>query len=171
METRRAIAILVGIAGAACLISATWVVARRAPGPPADAPAPSDELRAARDRIARLEGELAALRARVGGPGQEGKSGPGDAAPKPPPPPPRPPVKGMVLAADNRADVYLLSAGREDGVAVGDEFTVFRGDAFVADVVVDKVFADKCAVAVKMVNGKPMKKSDIQQADRFARVE
>lgn len=82
------------------------------------------------------------------------------------------PVKGMVLAADPKMDIYLISVGEKDQVKVGDELTVFRGDQFVAVVVVDKLFADKASVTVKREGGKPMKKDgmDIRQGDKVATV-
>lgn len=78
------------------------------------------------------------------------------------------PVKGQILAADSAMDIYLISVGEKDGVKVADELTVFRGDAFVAVVVVDQVFKDKASVIVKKLNGKPMKKADIKTGDMVA---
>jgi predicted nucleic acid-binding Zn-ribbon protein len=80
------------------------------------------------------------------------------------------PVKGQVLAADPAMDIYLISIGEKDQLKVADELTVFRGDQFIAVVVVDKVFADKASVVVKKVNGKPFKKGDIKQGDKVANV-
>jgi hypothetical protein len=80
------------------------------------------------------------------------------------------PVKGQILAANSEVDIYLISVGEKDGLKVADELTVFRGDQFVAVVVVDKVFADKASVVVKKVNGKPFKKGDIKQGDKVANV-
>jgi hypothetical protein len=80
------------------------------------------------------------------------------------------PVKGQVLAVDSAVDLYLISVGSKDGLKVADELTVFRGDSFVALVVVDRVFDDKASVTVKKVNGKPFKKSDIRQGDKVANV-
>lgn len=82
------------------------------------------------------------------------------------------PVKGMVLAADPKMDIYLISVGKKDNVKIGDELTVFRGDQFVAVVVVDKLFEDKASVMVKREGGKPMKKDgmDIRQGDKVATV-
>ncbi len=80
------------------------------------------------------------------------------------------PVKGMVLAASPKDDIYLISVGADQGVKVADELTVYRGDQFVAIVVVDKVMNDKSSVVVKRMNGKPLKKSDIQQGDKVATV-
>jgi hypothetical protein len=78
------------------------------------------------------------------------------------------PVKGQVLASDPAMDIYLISVGSKDGVKVADEMTVFRGDQFVAIVVVDKVFNDKASVTVKKMGGKPQKKSDIKTGDKVA---
>lgn len=77
-------------------------------------------------------------------------------------------VKGQILAADSAMDIYLISVGTKDGVKIADELTVFRGDAFVAVVVVDQVFENKASVIVKKLNGKPMKKSDIKTGDKVA---
>ncbi len=80
------------------------------------------------------------------------------------------PVKGQILAADATMDIYLISIGEKDGLKTADELTVFRGDQFIAVVVVDKVYADKASVMVKKVNGKPFKKGDIKQGDKVANV-
>lgn len=80
------------------------------------------------------------------------------------------PVKGTVLAADAKMDIYLISVGSKDGVKTADELTVYRNDQFVAVVVVDKVFEDKASVMVKKMDGKAFKKSDIQQGDKVATV-
>jgi hypothetical protein len=85
---------------------------------------------------------------------------------------PSTPVKGMVLAADSKSDIYLISVGSKDQVKVGDELTVYRGDQFVAVVVVDKVFEDKASVITKREGGKALKKDgmDIRQGDKVATV-
>ncbi|HEU4393928.1 MAG TPA: hypothetical protein VFS92_00060 [Planctomycetota bacterium] len=85
---------------------------------------------------------------------------------------PSTPVKGMVLAADSKQDIYLISVGSKDQVKVGDELTVYRGDQFVAVVVVDKVFDDKASVITKREGGKALKKDgmDIRQGDKVATV-
>lgn len=80
------------------------------------------------------------------------------------------PVKGMVLAADSKMDIYLISVGSKDGVKMADELQVYRNDQFVATVVVDKVFEDKASVMVKRMGGKPFKKMDIQQGDKVATI-
>jgi hypothetical protein len=78
----------------------------------------------------------------------------------------------MVLAADSKVGIFLVSVGRKDGLAVGHELTVYRGDQFVAVVVVDKVFQDKASVEIKTENGKPLIKQgfEIRQGDRVATV-
>lgn len=80
------------------------------------------------------------------------------------------PVKGMVVAANAELDIYLISVGTNSGVKVADELTVYRGDQFIAQVVVDKVYADKASVYVKKINNKPLKKGDIKQGDSVATV-
>jgi hypothetical protein len=79
------------------------------------------------------------------------------------------PVDAMVLAADTASDIYLISVG-SGNVNVGDVLTVSRGDQFVAQVVVDRVFTDKSSVVVQRIGGKPMKKADIRQGDKVGTV-
>jgi outer membrane murein-binding lipoprotein Lpp len=91
-------------------------------------------------------------------------------------PPPRKPdapytsAHGSVVAVDEKMGVYLVSLGENRGVKSGDELTVHRDAKFVAIVIVDKVFEDKASVRVKVVNGKPLKKSDIQTGDKVGNV-
>lgn len=80
------------------------------------------------------------------------------------------PAKGVILAADNKMDIYMVSVGGKDGVKVNDTMTVYRGGSFVAEVVVDTVFADKCAVYVKKMGGQALKKGDIQQGDQVSNI-
>jgi hypothetical protein len=75
-------------------------------------------------------------------------------------------VNGQILAADPSLDLYLISVGSKDGVKVSDVLTVYRGDKFVAQVVVDKVFEDKASVYVQRLDGSPMKTGDIKQGDK-----
>jgi chromosome segregation ATPase len=58
-------------------------------------------------------------------------------------------VDGVIQAADNKVDIYILSVGQKDGVEVGYEFTVYRGSDYVATVVVDKVFANHASATTK----------------------
>ena len=82
------------------------------------------------------------------------------------------PLKGAVLAADNKAGVFLLDRGQRDGIKVGDELTVYRADSFVAVVVVDRVSEENCAVSVKVENGTPLLKAGMQvrRGDQVATV-
>ncbi len=77
-----------------------------------------------------------------------------------------PPIKARVLAADSGEGIYLISAGERDHLKVADELTVLRGDKFVAVVVVYRVFEDRASVEVKMVNGKPFLKGEIEAGDK-----
>ena len=94
-----------------------------------------------------------------------------DPAPVPEGDPTRLPVDAKVLAVDARIGIYLVSVGSRQGVKTADELTVYRGDQFVAVVVVDKVFEDKASAELKRVDGKAFRKSDIKVGDRVARVE
>ena len=88
------------------------------------------------------------------------------------PRPPSTPLKGLVLAADQKTGVFLLDRGQRDGIKVGDELTVYRVDAFVAVVVVDRVSEENCAVSVKVENGTPLLKAGLQirRGDQVATV-
>ncbi len=70
-------------------------------------------------------------------------------------------VDAKVQAADNGVDIYILSVGSSDGVTEGYEFHVYRGNTYVATVVVDKVFPNHCSTHVK--DG--LKKSPIRPGD------
>lgn len=78
------------------------------------------------------------------------------------------PSVGSVLATDSALGIHLISIGHEYGVRTGDEFTIFRGNRFVAVIVVDKVFKDRASVTVKKINGKAMLKSEIMVGDKVA---
>jgi hypothetical protein len=80
------------------------------------------------------------------------------------------PVKGIILAADNKMDIYLVSVGSKDQVKVNDTMTVYRNGSFIAEVVVDQVFEDKAAVYVKKLGGSPLKKGDIKQGDQVSNI-
>ena len=177
MSAERAKGVAVGAAGAAVLIAGTWFLARGA------APAEVD-LSPVLERIGGVEREVGRLREELEksvadppeAPQPPGRGIPVDVPPPPPsppsPPPPPPPkaVKGLVLAADDKMDIFLVSVGRNEGLEIGHELTVYRGDTFVAVVVVDKVFADKAAASIKKENGKRMQKSPIRQGDKVASI-
>ncbi len=78
------------------------------------------------------------------------------------------PVKGMVLAAEPKTGIYLISVGSKNGLKVADELTISNENGFVASVVVDKVFDDKASVMVKRIGGKALKKdgTEIRQGDK-----
>lgn len=77
-----------------------------------------------------------------------------------------PALRGTVLATDPKMDLYLISIGKKDGVTEGVELVVYRDDTFVASVLVEKVFADKASVKVKVANGKALRRGEIQVGDR-----
>jgi len=65
-------------------------------------------------------------------------------------PPPRDPadlprIDGVVTAVDPEKNVVVLSVGRDDRVRPGYRFIVYRGDRYVARIVVDRVGEDTCA--------------------------
>lgn len=72
-------------------------------------------------------------------------------------------VKGVVQAADNKVDVYILSLGSKDKIAVGYELTVYRGSEYVTRIVVDKVW-DNYSSAHSVTN---TKRKDVQPGDEF----
>ncbi len=71
-------------------------------------------------------------------------------------------LKGVVLAADPKLDIYVISIGKSAGVALNDELTVYRGDHFVATVIVDSLDEKQAGCRTK----KGMKKMDVQQGDQ-----
>lgn len=73
-------------------------------------------------------------------------------------------VNGVISASDAKADVHILNVGSKDGVEIGYEFVIFRGNNYVATVVVDSVQANLCSARVKAGS----KKSDIQAGDSAA---
>jgi predicted nucleic acid-binding Zn-ribbon protein len=61
---------------------------------------------------------------------------------------PPPPIDGAVVAYDEPTRLVLLSVGRQDNVAEGYEFTIYRGTRFIARVKVEKVLPDLCGARV-----------------------
>ena len=170
MSTARSRLLLGALVAAPCLAAAGCASKGAAPPPPA--PASADDLKTANEKIARLEKEVGEIRAKVDAHEKVLKGGASEAdLPPISPTAERPPVSGSILEADLVNDSYTLSRGTKDGVYAGDEFSVFRGTSFVAVVVVDKVFAERAIATVKMLGGKPHKKSDIRPGDRFSRGE
>jgi len=56
-----------------------------------------------------------------------------------------PPITATVTAVDVEGNIIVLSAGKDDGVRPGCEFTIYRGDKYVAKVIVDDVQKDHCS--------------------------
>jgi hypothetical protein len=54
-------------------------------------------------------------------------------------------VAGKVCSVDAEKNVVVLSVGKNDGVRVGYEFTVYRGNRYVAKVVIEDVEAEQCS--------------------------
>lgn len=73
-------------------------------------------------------------------------------------------VDGQVQAVDNAMDIYVISIGKTDKVAVGFEFVVYRGNDYVSTIVVDQVFAQHASCKTKS----GMKKRDIQAGDKVS---
>lgn len=61
---------------------------------------------------------------------------------------PPPKIDAQVVAADEETKLVILSAGLDQGVKIGYQFTVFRGTRFIARVIVEKVWKDVCGARV-----------------------
>jgi len=68
--------------------------------------------------------------------------------PKFPTGPGAPAIDAMVKAVDGKEKLILLSAGRDQKVELGHEFTVYRGGQFIGRVKVFKVYADYAGAEV-----------------------
>lgn len=73
----------------------------------------------------------------------------------------QPSVDAQVLAVKPDAGLVMLSAGSQQSVKTGFQFTISRGDQYVAKVQVDRVYPDMCSA--KVVPG--MLKQEIQVHD------
>jgi peptidoglycan hydrolase CwlO-like protein len=73
-------------------------------------------------------------------------------------------VNGVVSAADAKSDVYVVNVGSEDGVAMGYEFTVFRGSEYVSTIVIDTVYPKYSCGRTRPGS----KKSDVKNGDSVA---
>jgi len=62
-----------------------------------------------------------------------------------------PPIRAKVLAVDEGTKIVLLSVGREDQVEPNMKFIIYRGAEFVGDVIVDKVYAQRCSARITLV--------------------
>ena len=83
---------------------------------------------------------------------------------------PRNRVEGTILAVDDEVGIFLISPGEKHGVRAGDEFTVSRGDSFVAMVIADLAFPEKSSARVKWSDGVLHQLRDIRVGDRIASV-
>lgn len=73
-------------------------------------------------------------------------------------------LAGVINAGDAKADVFIISLGANDGVKVGNEFTVSRGSNYVSTIVIDAVFPQYSSGHTKA----GMKKTDAAPGDRVA---
>jgi len=72
-----------------------------------------------------------------------------------------PPIAATVNAVDLEANIIILSAGKDDGVRPGCEFTIYRGDKYVGKVIVDDVEKDHCSgYSKKEMQAAPIEKGD-----------
>ncbi len=62
-----------------------------------------------------------------------------------------PPIRGKVLGVDEEIKIVLLSVGREDKVEPNMRFILYRGAEFVGEVMVDKVYAQRCSARIVLV--------------------
>lgn len=58
---------------------------------------------------------------------------------------PAKPVDGFVTVTSPSLPIVMLSVGKDDGVEVGYQFTVYRGNRFIGRVTVEQVYKDACA--------------------------
>jgi hypothetical protein len=68
---------------------------------------------------------------------------------------PRAPIDAKVTAVANEIGLVVLSVGKNDGVQLGDEFTVYRGAEFVAKIVIDRADFRWSAGKVTLRHGEP----------------
>ena len=59
--------------------------------------------------------------------------------------PPVPKIDGRVVGVSNKINLVVISVGEEDGVKVGFEFTIYRGNTYVGKMVVEKVYPRQAA--------------------------
>ena len=55
---------------------------------------------------------------------------------------PAKPLDGKVVAVSDKVNLVVISVGEDDGVQVGNKFTIFRGDKFVGQIVIEKAERD-----------------------------
>jgi hypothetical protein len=65
------------------------------------------------------------------------------------------PVDATIMSLSLQAGVAILNQGRDHGVRIGDRFTVYRGDQFVAAGVVREAARGWAAIAFHLVKLEP----------------
>jgi hypothetical protein len=67
-----------------------------------------------------------------------------------------PKIDGTVVGTSDKVNLVVVSAGEEDGVRVGFEFTVYRGSEYVGKLIVEKTFPRQaaCRILAEMTRGK-----------------
>jgi hypothetical protein len=75
-----------------------------------------------------------------------------------------PKIDGHVVGVSKTVNLVVISVGEEDGVRVGFEFTVHRGNAFVGKLIVEKVFPKQAACRVLL----DMTKDRVREKDRVS---
>jgi hypothetical protein len=75
-----------------------------------------------------------------------------------------PKIVGRVAGVSNKVNLVVISVGEEDGVRVGFEFTVYRGNEYVGKLIAEKVYPRQSACRVL----KDMTKKKIKEGDRVS---
>lgn len=71
-------------------------------------------------------------------------------------------IKSKITAINDKGNMVVLGIGEESGVKVGTEFTVYRGDKFIAKIRVDKVGKNSStAIAIPDLNDQIQEGDDI----------
>lgn len=73
-----------------------------------------------------------------------------------------PKIDATVAGVDNNLNIVMLSVGGDDGVKEGFEFTIYRNNEYVGQIVIDRVERDYCSGSSK----KNLEKSAIQVGDK-----
>ncbi|MHC5038418.1 MAG: hypothetical protein ACYTHM_13985 [Planctomycetota bacterium] len=75
-----------------------------------------------------------------------------------------PKIDGSIIGVSGRVNLVVINVGEDDGVRVGFEFTIYRGNSYVGKMVVEKVYPRQAAGRV-MLN---MSKDKVQQGDKVS---
>jgi len=72
-----------------------------------------------------------------------------------------PPIDAKVSGVNVENNIVALSAGKDDGVKPGFEFTIYRGDEYVGRVIVDDVQEEHCTgYSKRELEAKPIEVGD-----------